>query len=658
MAIQQPLIAPLYDGHSIIDLFSSLLGPNPVDAEKLISGDSFDVVKSTWLAHHKELGGDEKNFAIWWQKVTRDGLVEGTGIQYDDDGKITQGTVDAGGVTLDALNDDAYKPTQSGGMELLFRPDPTIGDGRFANNGWLQELPKPLTKLMWDNAAIVSPKTARQLGCEIDFAWTAGERGRSNVSMISLKHGDLTLPKVAVWILPGHADDCITLHLGYGRTRAGATGTKHGFNAYLLRTSENPWTVPNIEAAKIGDSYRLACNQGQYLMESRRPARGATVEQFQEDHEFAQVPAASAAEFEEIRGITPGTAEDFERLGKVHPFVHEGHNHTGEEAHEEDEHHDEEHEEHGGHHDPRIIPLSLYPKYPQEVDGEQAVQTYRRWGMAIDLGACTGCNACIAACVSENNIPVVGKEQVTRGRSMHWIRVDRYFYIPDVEAMSDLLGGKDVGSVDREAVVADSSRIRTHFQPVLCQHCEKAPCEVVCPVAATVHSADGLNDMVYNRCVGTRYCSNNCPYKVRRFNFLQYADYSTPSLKLLNNPEVTVRQRGVMEKCTYCVQRIRVAEIGAEREWATRPKDRNGRPQIFDGEIITACQSACPTQAIVFGDLNDYDTSKHEGSRVLRWKAEPHNYGLLAELATMPRTSYLAAIRNPNPKMPQGVQRS
>ena len=250
--------------------------------------------------------------------------------------------------------------------------------------------------------------------------------------------------------------------------------------------------------------------------------------------------------------------------------------------------------------------------YPDANNGRS-----RRWAMAIDLSACTGCNACVVACQSENNTPVVGKYEVTRGHEMHWIRVDRYY----------------------EGTIDNPDATRTYFQPVPCQQCEKAPCEVVCPVGATVHSVDGLNDMVYNRCVGTRYCSNNCPYKVRRFNFLTFQDWATESIKLGRNPDVSVRSRGVMEKCTYCVQRIRYGEIAAEREH---------RP-IRDGEVKTACQTACPSGAIMFGDLQD------KTSVVGRWKAEPANYGLLAELNTMPRTSYLASLRNPNPEMPKGA---
>jgi len=277
--------------------------------------------------------------------------------------------------------------------------------------------------------------------------------------------------------------------------------------------------------------------------------------------------------------------------------------------------------------------------------------------MTIDLGSCIGCSACTMACVAENNIPVLGKLEVSKGRAMHWIRIDRYFSIPTGEVLEDKLGGEKVSPAERKERIKDSAAIRVHVQPVPCQQCEKAPCEVVCPVGATVHSADGLNDMVYNRCVGTRYCSNNCPYKVRRFNFLQYSDYASDGMKLVNNPEVTVRTRGVMEKCTYCVQRIRGAVIEAEREWdkkkpdgsPLRELDAGGRPKVYDGEILTACQQACPTQAIAFGDLNDPQ------SAVLKTKAEPHNYGLLAEINTMPRTSYLAAVRNPNPNMPQGA---
>ncbi|OWK36192.1 TAT-variant-translocated molybdopterin oxidoreductase [Fimbriiglobus ruber] len=632
--IQQPLIAPLFGGKSPIELFAVLL--------ELGISDSLEVVKATWKKHFEDTkaSGD---FETWWQKAVRDGVIPGT----------ARPAVNVGAVKLDALNDKAFAtPAVKAGTEIQFRPDPTIYDGRYANNGWLQEIPKPVSKLAWDNAAIVSPATAEKLQCTTAFGWTGGENGRTETDLVEITVDGRKLT-VALFILPGHADDVITLYVGYGRSDdlGWKVAGGHGSNTYLLRTTTALWGAGGVEVKKTSGRYLLAALQGQHAMESRRPVRHATVAQFAADHDFAQVPGASAGEYKEIRALTPGTPEDFARLygwkegeGKhPHPHYHthdHGHAHEGEKG--------EGHEEHGGH-DTRLIPLSLYPQNPLKVDGQDSSKTYRRWGMSIDLGACTGCSACVVACVSENNIPVVGKEQVTKGRSMHWIRIDRYFSMPGEKNQEDSLGGKDVGPKARAEKIKDSAAIRTHFQPVQCQQCEKAPCEVVCPPGATVHSADGLNDMVYNRCVGTRYCSNNCPYKVRRFNFLQFSDYSTESLKLVNNPDVTVRTRGVMEKCTYCVQRIRAADVEAEREFQTRPKDANGRPKIRDHEIVTACQAACPTGAIVFGDINDRD------SAVLRAKAEPTTYGLLAEINTMPRTSFLAAVRNPNPAMPKGA---
>jgi molybdopterin-containing oxidoreductase family iron-sulfur binding subunit len=310
-----------------------------------------------------------------------------------------------------------------------------------------------------------------------------------------------------------------------------------------------------------------------------------------------------------------------------------------------------------------LIPLTLTDK----TEPNPKMVQYRRWGMAIDLGACIGCSACVIACVAENNTPVIGKTEVTRGRAMHWLRIDRYFAAP-----AETGGTTKVDPRTRwDQIKANPAAVGVYTQPMMCVQCEKAPCELVCPVNATVHSNDGLNDMVYNRCVGTRYCANNCPYKVRRFNFLQYADYASNStLKLVNNPEVTVRTRGVMEKCTYCVQRIRTAEIEAEREHdhPNRPKvrmpDNSIRPAILDGEVKTACQAACPTHAISFGDINQSQfqpvqktvDGRYEDvgepfadSEVARWKLEPTNYGVLAELNTMPRGSYLAAVKNPNP---------
>jgi molybdopterin-containing oxidoreductase family iron-sulfur binding subunit len=340
-------------------------------------------------------------------------------------------------------------------------------------------------------------------------------------------------------VQPGHADESVTVHLGYGRTRAGHTGTRIGFNPYGLRGSDALWQDYGLEIRKTGEKYLLATTQNHYALDTRR-------------HLIAK------AEIEEYR-TNPNIIQE---------------------------------------HQPQRPALTLYPQY--EYGGYA-------WGMSIDLNTCTGCQACVIACQAENNIPVVGKWEVYRQREMHWLRVDNYYH----------------GDVNQPEI---------YNQPVPCMQCETAPCELVCPVHATVHSSEGLNDMVYNRCVGTKYCSNNCPYKVRRFNFLLYSDFETPSLKLLNNPDVSVRSRGVMEKCTYCVQRINAAKIEAEKE------DRTVR----DGEIQTACQAACPTEAIVFGNINDRE------SRVARIKSEKLNYELLAELNTRPRTTYLATLRNPN----------
>jgi molybdopterin-containing oxidoreductase family iron-sulfur binding subunit len=473
---------------------------------------SHGIVRDYWMKH-----GGWKNFEESWQLALHDGLIAGTSLPP------RRVSLRPG---LLAEAPPANKPAT--GLEIAFRPDPAIWDGSFANNGWLQELPKPLTKLTWDNAAFLSPATAQRLDLR-------------NEEVVELRYRGASL-RAPVWIMPGHADDAVTLHLGYGRTRAGSVGTGKGFNAYLLRTAAEPWFGSGLEIHKTGDRYPLVSTQHHFSMEGRNLVRAGTLAQFQKNPAFAQA------------------------LGEAPP--------PG---------------------------LTLYPGYSYQGHA---------WGMAIDLNACIGCGACVLACQAENNIPVVGKTETGRGRSMHWIRVDRYYQ----------------GPPEAPAIL---------HQPVPCMHCENAPCELVCPTGATVHSSEGLNQMVYNRCVGTRYCSNNCPYKVRRFNFFQFADWTTPSLKALRNPNVTVRSRGVMEKCTYCVQRINAVKIRAEEQ---------DRP-VRDGEIVTACQAVCPAQAIVFGDLND------PASRVARLKADPRNYGLLADLNTRPRTTYLARLRNPNPEL-------
>jgi molybdopterin-containing oxidoreductase family iron-sulfur binding subunit len=432
----------------------------------------------------------------------------------------------------------------SGSLEISFRNDPSVLDGRFANNGWLQELPKPITRLTWDNAVLTSPATADRLKGSEHPAFQGGEHGQIITDVVELKLEGRTV-RGALFAVVGHPDDCVTVHLGYGRSRGGRIAAGAGFNANAIRTSGALSFGAGLEVAKTGDTFSLACTQYHHLMEGRSLVRAATREEYLRDPKS----------------------------------LHEG----------------------PGMEPPPPKTLTLYPEV--KYDGY-------KWGMAIDVNSCIGCNACVVGCQSENNIPVVGKDQVLRGREMHWLRVDTYYR----------------GAAENP---------ETYFQPVPCMQCENAPCEVVCPVGATAHSSEGLNDMVYNRCVGTRYCSDNCPYKVRRFNFLLYQDFDTPALKLGRNPDVTVRSRGVMEKCTYCVQRINAAKIESEK----------GDRKVRDGEIKTACEQACPADAIVFGNLNDPE------SRVAKLQAEVRNYALLAELNTRPRTTYLGAVRNVNPEL-------
>jgi molybdopterin-containing oxidoreductase family iron-sulfur binding subunit len=484
-----------------------------------------------------------------WQTALHDGVIVNTAfkpfeVQLRDDWQsdLTSGKP--------AAAPDESKST----VELVFEPDPSIFDGRYANNGWLQELPKPMTKLTWDNAAIMSPSTADRLGFAQQSFAHGGEHGGYHVPVANLKLDGRSV-EAPVWIMPGHADGAVTLYLGYGQKYAArASGEWQqtlGVNAYSLRTTEHPWFASGMEIAPVGRTYPLACTESHFLIDNRNIIRSLALADYQHDPKGAMERAAGHR----------AAPESAQAATQYEPFDYEP------------------------------------PK--------------RKWGMSINTTTCIGCNACVVACQAENNIPVVGKEQVLFGREMHWLRVDRYLH-------------GDAKDPDE-----------FHFQPVACMHCEHAPCEYVCPVAATVHSAEGLNEMVYNRCVGTRFCSNNCPYKVRRFNFLEYADFKTVPLRMQYNPDVTVRSRGVMEKCTYCVQRIRQGEIGAEAA---------GR-NLRDGEVLTACQAACPTRAIVFGDLNDANA----GVRAV--KDTPLDYGLLAELNTFPRTTYLAALRNPNPEL-------
>jgi len=528
--IVQPLIAPLYNGHSAHEIIALFTG----DAGK--SG--HDIVKAYWQSQRTE---KDKAFEALWEISLHDGVISGSALP------AISVTPHADFVTLAKSSTPA---ADANALEAVFRPDPSVGDGEWANNGWLQELPKPVTRLTWDNAAMVSPGTAQQLGV------TTGDYVTLTLGGRAVKGG--------VFIVPGHADNSVTLHLGFGRTRGGNVGNGPGFNTYLLRTSGAPAIASGLQIAKTGDKYSFASLQQQY-----------TIDVDNKKLEEESVAAMDQRGTETInRGLVRiATFEEFKKDPDFAKFK------------------DEEETKN----------LSIYPGFKYEGYS---------WGLSIDLNRCVGCNACVIACQAENNIAVVGKDQVERGRAMHWIRIDTYFS----------------GSLDNPEM---------YYEPLPCMQCENAPCEYVCPVGATVHNHEGLNDMTYNRCVGTRYCSNNCPYKVRRFNFYLYSDYKTPSLYGMRNPNVTVRSRGVMEKCTYCVQRINAAKIKSEEE----------NRLIRDGEIITACQSACPTQAIVFGNIND------PNSKVSKLKAQSRDYSLLADLNTRPRTTYLARVRNPNPEI-------
>jgi len=619
VGLQQPLIAPLYAGKSAIELLADANVNSPTREGR-------EVVRTTWkkwFADSKQAG----EFEQFWQEAVRSGVVKGSA-------PAAVKSAVAGNLDLKPVS-----PAPSGAeLEINFRPDSALYDGRYANNGWLQELPRPVTRISWDNAAYVSLETAKRLQGEKSPRWIAGERGRMEVTVLELDYKGKKI-KLPVWALPGHPDNVVTVHLGFGRERAGRVGnadntistktvigvtrdevnaegkTARGSNAYLLRTADSLWFGSGLKVTRTSSTYFLACLQANWSMVQkdplnghilkREPVRHGTLADYEKNAWFAKIPPTGGGETDLISHNIPGPAGKSEKesgaqngLGTSYGPGH-------------DHHHGDDHKHEEGGHDTRLFPLSMYHPNDNLYPGARA-EHQRRWGMAIDLSACTGCSACMIACQSENNTPVVGKREVTRGHDMFWIRIDRYY------------GGTQDNPTDQ-----------TYHQPVPCQQCEKAPCEVVCPVGATAHTSDGLNDMAYNRCVGTRYCSNNCPYKVRRFNFLTFQDWTTESIKLGRNPDVSVRSRGVMEKCTYCVQRIRYAEIVAERE----------SRGIKDGEIRTACQAACPSGAISFGDLNDVN------GVVGKWKGEPANYGLLAELNTMPRTSYLASIRNPNPEL-------
>jgi molybdopterin-containing oxidoreductase family iron-sulfur binding subunit len=524
VSVVQPLIDPLYGGKTAHHVFQSLLN------EPMLS--PYEAVRETWKPVIK---GD---FESGWRKALHQGWIEDTAYPV-----VPNKTIESLG--------NVPVPAGKENIEIIFRPDPNVYDGRWSNVGWLQELPKPVTNLSWDNAAIVSGATLTKLGLVEDDIVELTVAGRK--------------VKAPVIVAPGHPDNSVTVHLGYGRQFAGRVGSGAGFDAYLIRTAASPfYAVGTIK--KVEGKWGTAITKSHF-----QDHRGKTFGQQGNGNNSLEADEAITE-----RGIIRyATLAEY----KANPgFANEGPGHEKTDK-----------------------SVTLFPNWEYKENA---------WGMSIDMNSCTGCNACIVSCYAENNIPVVGKQQVRIGRNMQWLRIDTYFE-------------------------GDLSAPRAHFQPMACQHCENAPCEQVCPVGATVHTPEGLNAMVYNRCVGTRYCSNNCPYKVRRFNFLLYSDYETESLKLMRNPDVSVRSRGVMEKCSYCVQRISAAKIDADKE----------NRAVRDGEVVTACQQACPASAISFGNLND------KQSKIANLHADERSYQVLADLNTRPRTKYVAAVLNPNSEL-------
>ncbi|MDQ6939137.1 MAG: TAT-variant-translocated molybdopterin oxidoreductase [Verrucomicrobiota bacterium] len=572
----QPMILPLYGGLSEIELINHLLGGPKIEGPEL--------VQETFRGSNPP--GD---FDTAWSQLLRDGFA--SHVKLED--KPPKFNSNAAGGVAHTLWTAPPAPTPDS-PEIVLTRSYSIDDGRYINNGWLQEMPDPVTKLTWDNAALVSPNYAKHLGVDtgdmIEIAVTEMSKDASG------KEIQRTL-QIATLISPGHAENSISIALGYGRKMTGPVGEESGFNGYFLRTSSNPHfiaaddkTVKSVKVKKIAGAFALAVTQDHWSIEGRGLVREATLEHYRDDEEFVKKIA--------------GDEELPARLPTIYSH-----------------------------------PPMTYPS---------------QWGMTVDLNVCTGCSACVIACQSENNIPIVGKLQVTHGRAMHWMRIDRYF-------ADEKYFNQDRGGIPEEPEMV--------HQPMMCQHCENAPCETVCPVNATVHSEDGLNVMAYNRCIGTRYCANNCPFKVRRFNFFDYnqrpigkekiaggisvyREYLGPlttkgapdSVKLQKNPNVTVRMRGVMEKCTFCVQRIEEAKIAALVHAGA-----SDNKLIPTDSFTSACAQACPTEAIVFGDIKDPE------SRVSKTKAENRNYRLLEYLNVNTRTSYLARIRNPNPKMPDAA---
>jgi Fe-S-cluster-containing dehydrogenase component len=541
VSIVQPMIDPLYGGKSAHTIVQSMLANPDLSA--------YEAVRATW----KPVLAAKGDFEFQWRKALHDGWIADTALAPK-------------AVTAKIASIPVSAPADASAIEVVFRPDPTIYDGRYSNLGWMQELPKPVTNLSWDNAALMSMSQMAAFGA-------------SEGDVLAIQYQGRTI-KAPALVVPGHPEQSITVYLGYGRRNAGRVGTGTGFDATPIRLAGSQLHLSGATVQKTGDTYEFAIPKSHYIDQRGPLARSYGDLEAAKSFTPDKAPTSLEGNEEMSRGIIRyATLEEFRKNPN---FANEGESYEA---------------------PPESV--TLFPNWKYEKNA---------WALAIDMNSCIGCNACIVSCYAENNIAVVGKQEVRIGRDMQWIRIDTYFE-------------------------GDLNAPRAHFQPMTCQQCENAPCEQVCPVGATVHTPEGLNAMVYNRCVGTRYCSNNCPYKVRRFNWLLFSDFETESLKLMRNPDVSVRSRGVMEKCTYCVQRINAAKIRADKE----------NRDVRDGEIVTACQQACPTQAITFGNKND------KNSRVAQLKAQPRNYTVLADQNTRPRTSYIAGVVNPNPDLTQNA---
>ena len=630
--IGQRLINPLFGGKSDLETLSALMGLEEVDSQQ--------IVQKT-----HGLGGSA------WQQAVHDGFIADSAAKTATPSASAENSID--------VFDDWAKPWDGESVEVVFATSNSVYDGRHANNSWLQELPDFFTKISWDNVASVSPATGKKLGLK-----------QGKLMTLKIEGAEVSLP---VNIQPGQADGSVGVEIGYGRTAAGRVGgdaTKNidsiGVDVSPLRSLDNWLLASNLKSDVIqptGTSYKLALVQEPWTIDDTG----------RNEIQARMFRDADKSETKRSALLREGSFESFNEFLKKHP-MDESHGHDGHDHHDGDKDHasglkkgqlpiigqvsftrpekdahaaDDSHEGEDAHHDEHAHHAPQWPEAfhmhhelfdltpgSRQMYANEDPTTTNVWGMSIDLNKCIGCNSCVVACQSENNIPVVGKADVWRGREMHWMRIDRYYG----------------DNLYNEAAIEDGDKQIVH-QPVTCHHCENAPCETVCPVAATVHSSEGLNDMVYNRCIGTRYCGNNCPYKVRRFNFFNYADAKTflkypgadnlqPGDRdlqhLMMNPEVTVRSRGVMEKCTYCVQRIQNTKIQANNE---------GRRPIGPNEITTACQDACATKAIKFGDLHDPE------SDVAKAHANPRSYVMLEELNNRPRTKYLARVRNVHPAL-------